>query len=151
MVFRWALKAIAEGVYPDDPKWSVHWDKTQTSSMLAALNGPLPSLGHWRQEMQYAIQGAVRGFNLSNIISAAPFPDWLGYLGILLRYTEGAENENLMLTNEIVPQLIFIIEPGTPAESKLRQCIEMGSPIRWKDLELVERHYCGARTSGDAG
>ena len=88
MVFRWALKALAKGLHPDDSDWPVHWGPEQTSTRLAAVNGPIPPAGGWPETEQRAIQDAVRGCSLLRIAEESPFPDWLGHVGVLLRYTE---------------------------------------------------------------
>jgi hypothetical protein len=151
MVFRWALKAIAKGLHPDHLKWSVHWGRQQTSETLAAMNGPLPPAGGWPEEEQCAIQDASRGCILANVIRAVPFPDWLGHVGVLLRYTEDAERNNLMLTQELAPQFLELVEAQSAAESMLRQRLEAREPLRWNDLEFVERCYRGRQARGDSG
>jgi hypothetical protein len=143
MVFRWALKALARGLHPDDPKWRVHWGPGQTSATLAEANGPMPPAGGWPEREQRTIQEAVRGFRLDRIAERSPFPDWLGHVGVLLRYTEDAERRNLLLTRELVPQLARFVKPGSAAESMLRQRLDAKQPLRWNDLETVEQCYRG--------
>lgn len=151
MVFRWALKALAKGLHPDHSEWPVYWGAQRTSDTLAAMNGPLPPAGGWPQAEQCAIQNASRGCILANVIREVPFPDWLGHLGVLLRYTEDAERNNLALTRELAPQLLELVERRSAAESMLRQRLEDREPLRWNDLELVESCRRGRRPPGDAG
>ena len=155
MVFRWALKAIARGLHPDDSEWPVHWGPRKTSDTLAAMNGPLPPAGSWPLAAQCAIQSAAKGCILANVIPQVPFPNWLGHLGVLLRYTEDAERNNLALTQKLAPRLLDLVERSSAADSMLRQRLEGLEPLRWHDLELVERCHRGrwpiGDTSGDRG
>lgn len=146
MVFRWGLKALAKGLHPGEPDWPVHWGPTQTSAHLTSTNGPMPPSGGWPEAEQGAIQKAVRGCSLDRIAGESSFPDWLGHLGVLLRYTEDAERDNLLLTRELVPQLARLVEPGSRADVMLRQCLDAKQPLRWTDLEVIERCYSGPRS-----
>lgn len=145
MVFRWGLKALAKGLHPDKPEWPVHWGPEQTSTRLASVNGPMPPPGGWPESEQRAIQEAVRGCRLELIAGESCFPDWLGHLGVLLRYTEDAERDNLLLTRELVPQLAGLVESGSSADTMLRQRLDAKQPLRWSDLEVIERCYSGPR------
>jgi hypothetical protein len=151
MVFRWGLKAIANGFDPDDPDWPVHWGKRETSSTLTTRNGPMPPAGGWPLAEQCAIQEAAQDCLIGNIAAKVPFPDWLGHLGVLLRYTEDAERNNPALTQRFVPQLLDLIEQPSAAESTLRQRLEARDPLRWHDLELVEHYYRAPRRLSDIG
>lgn len=145
MVFRWALKALAKGLHPDDPQWPVHWGPEQTSTRLAYVNGTVPSVGGWPEAEQRAIQEAACGCSLERIAEKSLFPDWLGHLGVLLRYTEDVECSNLLLTRELVLQLTRFVESGSEAASMLRQRLDANQPLRWNDLEAVEHFYRGSR------
>lgn len=145
MVFRWGLKALAKGLSPDKPEWLVHSGPGQTSTRLAAVNGPVPPSGGWPESEQKAVQEAARGCRLDLIAEKSPFPDWLGHLGVLLRYTEDAERDNLLLTRELVPQLAGLVESGSSADTMLRQLLDEKQPLLWSDLEVIERGYSGPR------
>lgn len=146
MVFRWGLKALAKGLHPDEPEWPHHWRSEQTSTRLAKVNGPMPAPGGWPESEQRAIQEAVRGCRLELITGGARFPDWLGHLGVLLRYTENAELGNLLVTRELVPQIACLVEPGSNADTMLRRRLDAKQPLRWSDLEVIERGYRGPMT-----
>ncbi|MEY4705952.1 MAG: hypothetical protein RL042_2157 [Nitrospirota bacterium] len=145
MVFRWGLTALAKGVHPDDPEWLVHWGPEQTSTRLARVHGPMPPPSGWPESEQRAVQEAVRGCRLELLAGESRFPDWLGHLGVLLRYTEDAERDNLLLTRELVPQLAGFVESGSSADTMLRQRLDAKRPLGWSDLEVIERCYHGPR------
>jgi len=102
MVFRWGLKALVRGLDPAAADWPVHWGAGQTSTRLAASNGPLPPCGGWPLAEQRAIQDTVRGCSVERLAQEGKFPDWLGHIGVLLRYTEDAEQDNRLSPASLV-------------------------------------------------
>jgi len=139
-VFRWGLKALARGLHPDDPAWPVHWGPRSTSTELERINGPLHTGGGWPLAEQHAIQACVQGCELRTVVRAVGFPDWLGHFGVVLAYTEDAEAANHAVSDAVAPQLEAMVIPGSPAAIMLKQ-VQAGRPIRWDDLELVERDF----------
>jgi len=142
-VFRWALKALARGLDPSASTWSVHWGGAFTQQDLERLNGPLPPFYPWDIVEQERIQRSAVGCDIQSIASAAEFPDWLGYFGILLCYTEEVEERNRVLTAELVPQLRRCVASGSPAERMFEEITRSGRTLRWPDLEVVEMSYDG--------
>ena len=51
----------------------------------------------------------VRGYSVQRIAQEGEFPDWLGHLGVLLRYTEDAEQDHPAITSELGPQLTALV------------------------------------------
>lgn len=78
---------------------------------------------------------------LSDLASAATFPDWLGYLGIILDVLKRYEAERLTIGTEWARQ--FTTMGGDPAtwERFKRE------PISWCDLELAEAERLGAQNA----
>jgi hypothetical protein len=139
-VFRWALKALARGHHPDSAAWPVHWGRDTSTRTLELSNGPLPSWGAWPLAEQQAIQSCVPGCRLSHIAETVSFPDWLGYIGIVLSYTETAEVANHVISDVVGPQLASAVRSDGPAAAMLSD-VRAGRPLRWPDLELVEQDY----------
>ncbi len=146
--FRWALRALAHGKHPEDSDWPVHWGSGETSTTLARRNGPLPSDPPWPQHAQRSLQTIVGSSDLRHVAATATFPDWLGYLGLALWYTEDAERADGVITRGLVPQLLGFVSPGSAGEALLRDVTRSSSQGRrllWRDLEAVESFYSGPR------
>ena len=122
-------------------------------STLEESNGPLPPwLLAWPAEMQLRIQSAVGTASLEAIARANPFPDWLGYLGLALYYTQTAESRNAILTRALCPQLLTFVSDGSSAYTTLMDMISNSSAmaddkretspvaryLRWQDLQQIE-------------
>ena len=149
-VFRWAFKALSRGLDPTDPSWPVHWGSGQTFTTLGAINGEWPDPRSWPIEAQGALQDAVVGCDVQRLSEIVHFPDWLGYIGLALRYTEKAENSNLALTKHLAPQLMTLVIPGSPADRMLGDIMQSGRSLSWSDLEIVERCYRDPRNHDGA-
>lgn len=134
-VFRSAMRDLAGGLDPESAAWTVHRASLQPT---VATRRPAQPLGDWPHDEQALLQQTAVGCDLDVISRLAAFPDWLGYIGILLRYTEQAEASNRLLTRAFVPQLIKFVRPNSRGLELLRE-IERGSrPLRWTDLETIE-------------
>jgi hypothetical protein len=145
MHFRWGLSALAKGLNPTDPDWPVHRGSSGTSSSMLEQNGPIPPRGGWPKAQQRRVQESIRRYSVDLIARTCRFPNWLGHLGIFLFYTEAAERENLIATQELVPQLLRVVESGSSAEAMLQNRLSQNEPLRWNNLEMVESQYRGPR------
>ena len=77
--------------------------------------------------------------DLVAIAARCQFPDWLGYIGLALNYTEDAEQENHEITRAWVPQLATLVRPESSASALLGTLLpESSRALTWRDLEAVE-------------
>jgi len=99
--------------------------------------------------MQRPLQAITASSDLRDVVANATFPDWLGYLGLALWYTEDAEQGDGIITRGLVPQLLGFVTPGSTAETLLREVTRSSQERRllWRDLETVETSYCGPRST----
>jgi hypothetical protein len=141
-VFRWAFRALAAGRHPLDATWSVHWGRGATSTRLAARNGPLPPSGGWPLAEQERLQRIVARATVANIARETRFPDWLGYLGLALLYTEAAEQRDRVLTQALVPQLRELVLEQSPGACLLDELVNPeGQRLDWRQLETIEHSW----------
>ena len=117
---------------------------------LARRNGPLPPGPPWPLHMQRPLQAIMASSDLRDVAANATFPDWLGYLGLALWYTEDAEQVDGVVTRGLVPQLLGFVSPDSTGETLLRELTRSSQERRllWRDLETVETSYCGPRSTG---
>lgn len=140
MLFRYALRQLSLGADPASSEWVVHRDHPvlRRGSPLREL-GPIPPLANWPIEEQRKLKEVLQTANLSAIAASCSFPDWLGYLGLALHYTEEAELEDHGLTHSWVPQLARLVRAGTAAHRMLIELeADTSKPLTWRDLEAVE-------------
>jgi len=141
MLFRYALRQLASGKSPNDEDWLVHKDYPvlRRGSPLREL-GPIPPLASWPIEEQARLAKILSTADILVIASACIFPDWLGYLGLALHYTEDVERRNHSLTHAWCPQLQRLVRPASVASNMLSK-LSMGQEgvLTWCNLEAVER------------
>jgi hypothetical protein len=82
---------------------------------------------------------------LRDLARAAAFPDWLGYLGIILDELQGYDEQRLRIGIEWARQ--FTTMGGDPAAWERFK----HEPISWRDLELAEAEWLGAQEARHPG
>lgn len=145
MLFRYGLRQLALGNRPDGPSWLVHSSHPvlRRGSPLNEL-GPVPPLGGWPKEEQRRLQSILKTANPVAIASRCSWPDWLGYMGLALHYTEDVESESHELTSAWAPKLSTLVLPESPAAKMLAFLGKSEHrALTWRDMETVEQ--CTAR------
>ena len=140
MLFRYALRQLSLGADPASSEWVVHRDHPvlYRGSPLREL-GPIPPLAGWPIEEQRKLKEVLQNASLSTIAANCLFPDWLGYLGLALHYTDEAELEDYGLTHSWAPQLAHLVRDGSVAHKMLTKLeAERSIPLTWRNLEAVE-------------
>lgn len=143
--FRYGLREISRGAHPDSLDWKVTAEQPdQWQRNLMKLLGPIPPLGPWTEDEGRALLSVAVAANPSELAKQVAFPDWLGYFGLVLYYSETAERQDRTLTTTWVPQFLAMLPEGASARSGL-QCTLASSwqTLSWRDLEHVE---AGLRT-----
>jgi len=85
------------------------------------------------------VQGIVAGVSLFDLNRHCRFPDWLGYIGIVLAYTEKVEQSTPLLTKKLVPQFEELSGKATDSDFRQIERNESGDwRLRWQDLERFE-------------
>lgn len=136
MYFRYSFKELIKGKHPDQNTWAIC---KKNHHNLSSLLGPLPR--SFNIDNQISLQGIAREVVLDDLRKTAKFPDWLGYIGLLLFYTEEAEGKNRVITKALVPQFLKTIRPNTPAYELLEEIMKNKSTLTWQDLEKIEISY----------
>ena len=134
MMFRYAFKELVTGVHPQADSWVT---RSRNQRRLSTLLGEMPR--RLTTDDQMALGSILASADLNYLSTNTPLPDWLGYLGLGLCYTEETESMSRLLTLSWGPQLLEFL-PGESSAHKLlseiihddRRC------LRWTDLESVE-------------
>ena len=133
--FRHAFKELIAGKHPDTNVWIVRKGNHHALNTL----GPMPLLGGWPIHEQRALARVLVQTDTRLIHEICRFPDWLGYLGLALAYTEDAEWKDKTITPVIVRQLITLIGSDIHCSAFLAELPRtQGRHLRWGDLETVE-------------
>jgi hypothetical protein len=77
--------------------------------------------------------------SLESIKSRANFPDWLGYLGVVLFFCGEAESQDHRLSHAWIPQLCAMLRNDSPLRQSLLAKSEGNGLLTLADLEAMER------------
>ena len=143
LYFRYAFRELVQGKHPQSADWRS--GKAHHQELHDEL-GSVPPLGGWPIPDQRALASVLAGARLKDIASRARFPDWLGYLGLALLYSEDVEREDRSLTKAWVPQLLEILPPQARSRPHLQGILDdPASVFTWRHLEEVESDLLGAK------
>ncbi len=78
--------------------------------------------------------------NLSQIADACKFPDWLGYLGLVIHHFGAADNER-QLSLSWAAQLKKLVTPATLSHQRLDAIFLSTTRLSLDDLELIEKDW----------
>ena len=135
MYFRYSFKELIAGKHPDTPAWIVRQGNHHTVNAL----GPIPPLGGWPIDEQRTLAKILIHADIGAVHQTCRFPDWLGYLGLAVAYTEDAEREDRTITPVIVPQLVTVVTGDTETSDFLTALqADQDRWLCWRDLEAVE-------------
>ena len=136
LYFRCALLELSDGMRPDVDGWIT---RESRHHRVRRIPGATSYPFSFSDDRQRALSSILADASLRRIASVAKFPDWLGYVGLALRYTEEAERCGRRLTKAWVPQLQALCIPDSGAVERLQSVLDNESGIlRWHDLESVE-------------
>lgn len=144
--FRWAFLKLIAGKRPFTSEWSEASRPTKRFPP-SALRRPWP----WNDQL--LLSRIMAGASPKRVARVSGFPDWLGYLGLGLAYTEGIEREQRSLTKSWVPELLGMLPSDAPSRTYFEQVLdEEVQYLRWCDLARIEKDIIKAnrrKSSGD--
>jgi len=137
-LFRLSFKEIVAGKHPDID-WVLHDYGRQVVSNYNEYIANLWDI-EWTNRSQRELSRIASTASLEDISKLAKFPDWLGYLGLVLYHTEKTEERSRRLTKAWIPQLIEMVDPDNYAKKRLQEILNDEEQfLRWSTLELVEK------------
>ena len=142
--FRAGLWSLAHGAHASDPTWPMHHALGTSTENTRRTGSPI---GYWPMNKQGCLAQVLAAADLSAIAVRCAFPDWLGYLGLALRYTEDAERADRVATHTLVPQLVRLVRPDSWVSSWLAGIVSNPSRVlTWRDLGTVEGAFIHDKT-----
>jgi len=131
MHFRYAFLELAKGKSPTDSQWQIH-DRNTTYDHL----GSLPR--NYTEEQKEIIHKICCEADLGIIESSCKFPDWLGYLGLILEHTYSGSKTYTELSSSWASQLIELVTSQSFIHARLQEIVEGNGVLCIKDLEECE-------------
>lgn len=141
MLFRYGLHELARGNHPNAPSWIVSQDHPvlHRGGQPKELGALPPRWTPWPLNDQRQLLQILSGACIRDIRSASRHPDWLGYLGLGLKYSEDAEEEERSVTKSWVPQLLSMYPSESAAASTLASILlDDNRALSWGKLEVLE-------------
>lgn len=132
MHFRYAFAELAAGKSPEKSGWIIHGRNTRYSKSL----GPLPR--NYSGEQKEVVIDICRNANLSSIAEICKFPDWLGYLGLILEHMYSGSVSYKELSEGWAFQLTELVAEGSMLRSRLSEIAGGNGLLNIKDLEACE-------------
>lgn len=132
MHFRYAFAELAAGKSPANENWLVHGRSTRYSNSIGALPRS------YTEKEKININNICSQADLALIASNCTFPDWLGYLGLILDHMYSSDNSYTKLSWIWASQLLELVSEGSSLHASLTE-IAMGKGLlNIKHLEEIE-------------
>lgn len=132
MHFRYAFAELASGKSPNKSDWVIHNTNSNYSDSLSRL----PRF--FTDEQKQEIIAFCYTASLSSIAKACKFPDWLGYLGLVLEHMYLDKEQYRKLSETWASQLSELVHHGSTAQHRLAEIMNSRTLLTIKDLELCE-------------
>lgn len=132
MHFRYAFAELAAGKSPSDSSWLIHGRNTRYSNSL----GPLPR--SYTEEQKEKVINICCDASLSLISETCKFPDWLGYLGLILEHMYSGSESYKKLAENWASQLSQLVSEGSEICRKLKEIAEGNGVLNIQVLEACE-------------
>lgn len=111
-------------------------------SFLLLINNYPFGIEHLNEMREYLdshseqFQQAIKDVSIKYLSENYKFPNFLGYLGLGLKYSEIAEKENRVLTSLWIPQLISLMQNQDNIKY-LEDILSNNKVLTWVDLKCV--------------
>jgi len=132
MHFRYAFAELAAGKSPADSTWLIHGRNTRYLNSL----GPLPR--NYTEMQKEKVVNICCNANLSSIAEICKFPDWLGYLGLVIEHMFSGAESYKKLSKNWASQLLELVSDGSDIRKRLEEIAEGHGMLNIKDLEACE-------------
>jgi hypothetical protein len=133
--FRFAFSELAAGKSPNDSTWIIQGHKARPNYLIAQL-GRLPRYYDLKQRENIA--EICLDADLFVISERCRFPDWLGYLGLVLHHMN-ASPLFLKLCESWAGQLSQMMPPVSDTYERLNDLSRGHGILGTSDLEVCER------------
>ena len=133
--FRYAFSELANGKSPEDKDWLIHTNKTQYHRLI----GPLSR--QYSESQKDKFLNICLDADLHTIAKTCKFPDWLGYLGLVLVHMLTNAQTYKSVSSKWASQLKELVLEHSQIHSRLSDIADNENILlNIKDLEGCERY-----------
>lgn len=141
MHFRYAFQELAVGKSPQDSEWVIRHRRTRYKDTL----GPTPK--HYTDEQKEAVLRICIDADIKRIAEHCKFPDWLGYMGLVLAYMEYDTPLYKQLCDRWAERLKDIVPKYSAIHHRLENIVnDPSQTLTLGDLEACEKAVIQYRT-----
>ena len=133
MHFKYAFLELSKGKSPEDSDWVTH----KSENYLHRLLGPIPRI--YPESRKDRILKICTKADLHSIADKCKFPDWLGYLGLMLTDMHSSSEVYKLLSTKWASQLKDLVSEYSHIHEKLDSIAKEDSLLNIRDLEECER------------
>ncbi len=138
--FHVSFSKIVRGQHPDDESFWPNGKKNH--SPLKELAEYNDFHGDTNPEAQEKLAYIDVGAKLTDIQAVAKFPDWLGYIGIVLQHCQDF-NARMILSDALLPQFMPLVKSRKDTQEYFKGKHSERRPLEISDLSLVESTMLG--------
>lgn len=132
MHFRYGFVELAKEKSPLDKGWLVHSRRTKYTEVL----GPLPR--HYTEDEKETVLRICSESNISSIAQNCKYPDWLGYLGLVLEHMNTDSETFKLLSSRWASCLSNFVIQDSIIHDRLIQLSRKKGLLNIRDLEKCE-------------
>ena len=130
MQFRHSFKKLINGLHPDSPNW-------------LRQRRPRDIIRDFSISEQSILVDIVSNAKIEDIAKIAHYPDWLGYLGLVLLFCEEIESQTRTLSCSLIPQFLNLLPKHSASYKYFKQILDDETAImEWRQLEALENNIC---------
>lgn len=140
--FRYAFVELARGNVPSDKSWAVSGRITD----YAATLGPFPR--EFNKDQKVKVLDICNKADLDIISGSCRFPDWLGFLGVILHYMSSIPETNAYknVSQNWADQLLHFIPENSILRQQIEFCVQGKMLLSLRELENIEREISGSES-----
>lgn len=133
--FKVSFSKIAQGQHPDDNSFWPHGKDNHAP--LKEMDDYRDFFRNTREENQIKLASIVAEAKLSDIQAVAKFPDWLGYIGLVMTHCSSM-GASKILSGSFLPQFTKLIASDIELSEYLKEKQKMGGLLSVGDLDKIE-------------
>ena len=133
--FRYAFLELATGKSPKDSNWIVNFRDAKYCDSL----GDIPT--SFTEEQKRTINNICADSNIKAIAESCRFPDWLGYVGLVIEYTRSSTESYKKLSKSLAFQLSEMISKESKVYERFSKIATGQGLLNIRDLEEFETEW----------
>jgi len=134
--FKVSFSKLIRGQHPDDETFWPYGKENHSPLKEAKDYGDF--IRNASTDNQILLTKIVAEAKLSDIQKVAKFPDWLGYLGLVINHCPNAESQKI-LSDSLLPQFIVLAANNLALREYLMGKMDKHEFINLADLEKIEQ------------